>query len=433
MVKPPIVQIAGMLRGIGRYVDTDAWAWESSLVGQMPFYPPNVAGWDATRWLNTDTWSARFNLTSADDRGRRASLDPGKAKVKADPRQLTREAIAFWGKPTLSPATVDALHAYARSAAVDAATRILGARAVPGARASTRCARSSSRAPTTTRAEMSPRPLDSRLRLPRLHPLRAAAPRRRPGRRGPAGDRAGHADAGRHRPLAARLPARLGRPRCCRSTAPAGCSTRRPSRRASRSAAAVQPTSPVLVSVYLQGGIDSMSVLYPAGDPLYPQYRTGARARRRAPGTAVHRGPAALLAPARRAARPAARRGQGQRDADGRLHRPQPVALHEPPLLGGRCDPGRPDDGLDGPLPRPRREPPTTRSRGSASTTRCRPALATARAAGRHDRPALQLLVLGAGRLGAAAGPDVRRLRRARPGRRALGRPRHGPVRDRRR
>ena len=26
MVKPPIVQIAGMLRGIGRYIDTDAWA-----------------------------------------------------------------------------------------------------------------------------------------------------------------------------------------------------------------------------------------------------------------------------------------------------------------------------------------------------------------------------------------------------------------------
>jgi uncharacterized protein (DUF1501 family) len=30
----------------------------------------------------------------------------------------------------------------------------------------------------------------------------------------------------------------------------------------------------VLVSVYLQGGIDSMSVLYPAGDPLYTRYRT---------------------------------------------------------------------------------------------------------------------------------------------------------------
>jgi uncharacterized protein (DUF1501 family) len=31
--------------------------------------------------------------------------------------------------------------------------------------------------------------------------------------------------------------------------------------------------APVIVSVYLQGGIDSMSVLYPAGDPLYTQYR----------------------------------------------------------------------------------------------------------------------------------------------------------------
>lgn len=31
---------------------------------------------------------------------------------------------------------------------------------------------------------------------------------------------------------------------------------------------------PVLVSVYLQGGIDSMALLYPAGDPLYQKYRT---------------------------------------------------------------------------------------------------------------------------------------------------------------
>jgi uncharacterized protein (DUF1501 family) len=37
--------------------------------------------------------------------------------------------------------------------------------------------------------------------------------------------------------------------------------------------AAASPQAPVLVSVYLQGGIDSMSVLYPAGDPLYKKYR----------------------------------------------------------------------------------------------------------------------------------------------------------------
>ncbi len=37
--------------------------------------------------------------------------------------------------------------------------------------------------------------------------------------------------------------------------------------------AAAGPAPRVLVSVYLQGGIDSMSVLYPAGDPLYAKYR----------------------------------------------------------------------------------------------------------------------------------------------------------------
>ena len=37
--------------------------------------------------------------------------------------------------------------------------------------------------------------------------------------------------------------------------------------------AATAANGPVLVSVYLQGGIDSMSVLYPAGDPLYASYR----------------------------------------------------------------------------------------------------------------------------------------------------------------
>ena len=115
LVKPPIVQIAGMLRGTGRYVDTDAWAWESELAGQMPFYPPNVAGWDATRWLNTDTWLSRFNLTSQMIQ-RSDVLDPAKAKVKSEPRAMTRAAIAFWGGPTLTPATHDALDAYARAA-----------------------------------------------------------------------------------------------------------------------------------------------------------------------------------------------------------------------------------------------------------------------------------------------------------------------------
>jgi uncharacterized protein (DUF1800 family) len=122
MVKPPIVQIAGMLRGIGRYIDTDDWAWESNLVGQTPFYPPNVGGWEADRWLNTGTWLARFNLAARmiDDQRAVKPHQAGK-KVSADPRALTDQALAFWGHPTVSTATRHTLISYAQSAAVDAA------------------------------------------------------------------------------------------------------------------------------------------------------------------------------------------------------------------------------------------------------------------------------------------------------------------------
>ncbi len=37
--------------------------------------------------------------------------------------------------------------------------------------------------------------------------------------------------------------------------------------------AATLPQQPVLVSVFLEGGIDALSVLFPAGDPLYAQFR----------------------------------------------------------------------------------------------------------------------------------------------------------------
>ena len=121
LVKPPIVQIAGMLRGIDRYIDTDAWVWESGLVGQTPFYPPNVGGWDATQWLNTATWLGRFNLTSQMIIPKQV-LDPGKTKPLADARTLTEHAIAYWGSPTLSKQTVAALRSYAQSAGFDAAS-----------------------------------------------------------------------------------------------------------------------------------------------------------------------------------------------------------------------------------------------------------------------------------------------------------------------
>jgi len=122
MVKPPIVQIAGMLRAIGRFIDTDAWVWESEIAGQRPFYPPNVAGWEMNRWLNTGTWLARFNLSSQVIDEKRALNPNSKLKVTSDPAKLVQQATEFWGSPTISPRTQGALQTYAKQAAVDAAS-----------------------------------------------------------------------------------------------------------------------------------------------------------------------------------------------------------------------------------------------------------------------------------------------------------------------
>ena len=87
MVKPPIVQIAGMLRGIGRYIDTDAWAWESNLVGQMPFYPPNVAGWEADALAEHRDLARALQPVGADDRQRARSRSQPRSKVVRSTRR----------------------------------------------------------------------------------------------------------------------------------------------------------------------------------------------------------------------------------------------------------------------------------------------------------------------------------------------------------
>jgi hypothetical protein len=60
LVVPPVVWNAGLLRAVGRGIDTSAWSWLASYTGQRLFYPPNVAGWDDTRWLDTSTIRGRW-------------------------------------------------------------------------------------------------------------------------------------------------------------------------------------------------------------------------------------------------------------------------------------------------------------------------------------------------------------------------------------
>ena len=76
MVKPPIVYTAGLLRALGRGIDTDAWSWLTEMTGQTLFAPPNVAGWDDTRWIDTATWRGRWMVANYALEGRTLNPDP---------------------------------------------------------------------------------------------------------------------------------------------------------------------------------------------------------------------------------------------------------------------------------------------------------------------------------------------------------------------
>ena len=102
MVKPPVVQLAGMLRALGRRIDTEAWVWLCDQAGQLLFWPPNVSGWDDKRWLDTSRMRARWNIVDyAIDE---VSVDAWGDDLQRRPRPPRKRwpgRSASWGSPAL--------------------------------------------------------------------------------------------------------------------------------------------------------------------------------------------------------------------------------------------------------------------------------------------------------------------------------------------
>ena len=107
LVKPPVVVIGGMLRARGRGIDTGAWTWISDMAGQRPFRPPNVSGWDETRWLDTSAFRGRWYAVAEVLQPDQPSED-GYNRHET-PQEALDKALAYWGGPTLSDATRTAL------------------------------------------------------------------------------------------------------------------------------------------------------------------------------------------------------------------------------------------------------------------------------------------------------------------------------------
>jgi uncharacterized protein (DUF1800 family) len=106
MVKWPIVQIAGNLRMVGRSVDTDDWAWITSTMGQMPFSPPSVAGWDwGPAWMSTATMRARFLCATWICKDPPVKVAKGTVDPKWTPTEHVARARAATGRPWTSATT----------------------------------------------------------------------------------------------------------------------------------------------------------------------------------------------------------------------------------------------------------------------------------------------------------------------------------------
>ena len=109
LVTPPVVYNAGLLRAIGRPIDTTVWPWLSAAAGQQLFYPPNVSGWDFTRWLDTSTLKARWELASYVMAKSYANPWPGNGEAHysetEEPMPAFEGAMGYWAGPQLSGET----------------------------------------------------------------------------------------------------------------------------------------------------------------------------------------------------------------------------------------------------------------------------------------------------------------------------------------
>ena len=121
MVKSPLVFLAGTLRTNGIPVARKEWSWLMNDMGQTPFRPPSVAGWDwGPAWLSTNTMKGRFKAVTylfADDGA--LAVENGSTPPGLSPEDAVARAWDAVGQPWVSDATRDALLRMAAAAFTD--------------------------------------------------------------------------------------------------------------------------------------------------------------------------------------------------------------------------------------------------------------------------------------------------------------------------
>ena len=115
MIKAPAVFVPGAMRAMGQFVTNGAPRSRMQVMGQEPYFPPDVSGWEyGPAWLDTNTAVARFRLVA--DLTVSQPIDQTDVVVET-PQQAYDRAFAGVGQPWLSPTTVAHIQAYAAATA----------------------------------------------------------------------------------------------------------------------------------------------------------------------------------------------------------------------------------------------------------------------------------------------------------------------------
>ena len=106
MVKSPVVYLAGALRTTSQGIDRENWGWMLNSMGQTPFRPPSVAGWDwGTAWLSTNSMRVRFDAANNLLDTPRLQVAEDSTPVKLSPEQAFARARRAVGDPWVSERT----------------------------------------------------------------------------------------------------------------------------------------------------------------------------------------------------------------------------------------------------------------------------------------------------------------------------------------
>jgi uncharacterized protein (DUF1800 family) len=113
MVKPPVVQVAGMMRAVGLPVERAIWDWVCANAGQRLYQPPDVSGWDDDGWLDTATVRGRWEAVAYVLRAAAKTVPPSNSFGPQTAEEALADARGLWGDPWLSDDTVANLQSFA--------------------------------------------------------------------------------------------------------------------------------------------------------------------------------------------------------------------------------------------------------------------------------------------------------------------------------